>query len=75
MAVAIEGAVIVRDYEGATTDHIVYKQRCDACVYITTKPPIVIFCMPGSTKMYGCYHTERFVCPFCGNRQKVRLQG
>ena len=75
MAVAIEGAVIVRDYEGAITNQIVYKQRCDASGYIAPKSPIVVSCMPGGTKMYGCYHTEIFVCcPFCGNRQKVRLQ-
>jgi predicted RNA-binding Zn-ribbon protein involved in translation (DUF1610 family) len=75
MAVAIEGAVIVRDYEGDITNEIVYKQRCDACGYIAPNPPIVVSCMPGGTKMYGCYHAESFVCPFCGKHQEVRLEG
>ncbi len=75
MALAIEGAVIVRDYEGDITNQIIYKQRCDACGYITPKPPIVVSCMPGGTVMYGCYHVESFICPFCDNHQRVRLQG
>jgi hypothetical protein len=75
MAVAIEGAVIVRDYEGDVANQIIYKQRCDACRYIAPNPPIVVSCMPGGTVMYGCYHAERFVCPFCGKHQEVRLEG
>ena len=75
MAVAIEGAVIVRDYEGAITNQIVYKQRCDACGYIAPKNPIAVSCMPGGTVMHGCYHAESFICPFCDNHQEVRLQG
>ncbi len=42
MALAIEGAVIVRDYEGDITNQIIYKQRCDACGYIAPQPPIVL---------------------------------
>jgi hypothetical protein len=29
----------------------------------------------GGTEAYGTYHKESFVCPFCGSRQVVQLQG
>ena len=74
-AEAIEGATIVKEYQGAVTNVLVYKQRCEACGYIPPGPPIRALCLPGGTVMYGFYHAERFVCPFCGIRQEVRIQG
>ncbi len=75
MAVAISGAVIVSEYEGPYTNMVTYKQRCDNCGYVSPKPPVSVSCMPYGTVMYGCYHRESFVCPFCGNHQAVRIQG
>lgn len=74
-AIAIEGAVIVKEYEGAYTTKIVYKRRCDNCGYVAPTPPIVVSALPYGTEMYGIYHTENFVCLFCGNRQAVKIQG
>jgi hypothetical protein len=48
-ALAIEGMVIVRDYERDIANQVVYKQRCDTCGYIIPQPPIVVSCMPGGT--------------------------
>ena len=75
VAVAIEGAVIVREYEGPYTNQIIYRQRCDNCGYFPPKSAISVSCLPYGTVMYGCYHRESFVCPFCGKRQAVRIQG
>lgn len=75
MAVAIRGAEIVREYEGAYTSHVVYRQRCDNCGYFPPRPPISVSILPYSTMAYGTYHKESFVCPFCGNRQMVEVEG
>jgi hypothetical protein len=75
MAVAVRGAVIVREYEGAYTNTVVYKRRCDTCGYVSPGGPITVSCLPYDTRMHGCYHTESFVCSFCGNRQVVEIQG
>ena len=75
MAVAVEGAVILREYKGPYTNQITYRERCDNCGYFVPKPPISVSCLPYGTVMYGCYHRGSFVCPFCGNRQAVTIQG
>ncbi len=75
MAIAVSGAVIVREYEGPYTNTVTYKQRCDNCGYFAPKPSISVSCLPYGTVMYGCYHRDSFVCSFCGNRQVVRIQG
>jgi hypothetical protein len=75
MAIAIEGAQIVREYKGAYTNNIVYRRRCDNCGYLPPQPPISVSCLPYQTQMYGCYHAESFICSFCGNHQRVRIQG
>ncbi len=75
MAVAIEGAEIVREHEGPYTNQITYRQRCDSCGYVPPKPPITVSCLPHGTVMHGPYHVESFVCPFCGNCQEVKIQG
>ncbi len=74
MAAGTEGALIVREYEGLYTNVIIYRRRCDNCGYVTSGP-ISVSCLPYGTVMYGCYHRESFVCPFCGNHQAVRIQG
>ena len=75
MAIAIEGAIIVRDHEGPYTNQITYRRRCDACEYVDSAPPITVRCLPYDTVMHGCYHADSFVCPFCGNRQAVKIEG
>jgi hypothetical protein len=63
VAVATEGAVIVREYEGPYTNQIIYRQRCDNCGYIARKPPISVSCLPYGNLMYGCYHREASPAP------------
>jgi len=75
VAVAIRGAVILREHEGAYTNQVTYKQRCDNCGYVSPRFPITISLLPGETVAHGTYHAESFVCPFCGNRQIVEIQG
>jgi hypothetical protein len=75
MAVAIKGAVITREYEGPYINQIVYRRRCDNCGYVPPQSPISVWCLPYDTRMYGRYHTQRFVCSFCGNHQAVEIQG
>ena len=75
MAVAIAGAVIVREHEGPYKNQVTYKRRCEACGYIASYPPITVSCLPYQTVMHGCYHQESFVCSFCGNRQEVKIEG
>lgn len=75
MAIAISGAVIIEDHEGAYTNVITYKQRCDSCGFSPPIPPISVSILPGGNVAHGVYHKESFVCPFCGNHQVVELQG
>ena len=75
MAVAIRGAVIVREYKGAYTNLVTYKRRCDACGYVPSVPPIIVSILPYGTGSHGVYHARSFVCPFCGNLQAVELEG
>ena len=75
MATAIEGAAIVRECRGAYMNKVLYRRRCEVCGYVARGAPIPILCEPYGTRMYGCYHRESFVCPVCGNRQAVNIQG
>ena len=75
MAVAISGATIVREHEGAYTNLVTYKRRCDACGYVPPGAPITVSILPYGTVSHGVYHAGSFVCPFCGNRQAVELEG
>ena len=75
MARAISGATIVREWVGPYTNTLLYRRRCEACGRIPTTPPIDVRCLPGQTVMHGCYHEEGFVCPFCGHRQVVEIEG
>ena len=75
MATAINGAVIVREWEGAYTNTVVYRQRCDNCGRLAPNLPITVRCLPYQTVMHGGYHAESFVCSFCGNHQVVKIEG
>jgi len=75
VAVAVSGAVILEEHEGAYTNQVTYKQRCDNCGYVSPKFPITISILPGGTVAHGAHHAESFVCSFCGNHQMVEIQG
>ena len=51
MAIAIEGAVIVKEQEGAYTSKIVYRRRCENCGYLPPQPAISVSCLPYETQM------------------------
>ena len=69
MAAAIEGATVVREYQGFYYNVLVYKQRCDACGYSAPKNSYAVAELSCDT-----YDTEVFACPSCDNRQAVRIQ-
>jgi hypothetical protein len=75
MVIAIRGATVLSEYEGAYTCGATYKRRCEGCGYTPPTRPIYVSLPVGGTVAYGTYHKESFVCPFCGSRQVVQLQG
>ena len=77
MATAISGAKIIRESEGTHgMNHVLYSRHCDNCRCFFPYPPISVRMVTGQRPgVYGTYHLESFVCPFCGSRQVVRLEG
>ncbi len=75
MAIAIEGATIISEYEGPYANVVTYRRRCDACGYVPPVAPITVSILPGGTVAHGTHHAESFVCPFCENLQRVQVQG
>jgi hypothetical protein len=73
MAIATEGALIVRQYEGLYMNLVTYRQRCGNCGYLPSKLPISVKVLPDGVVCLGSGHEESFVCPFCENRQAVKL--
>jgi hypothetical protein len=69
LAVVIEGASIVGEYQGVCANVLVYKQRCDACGYLALTNSVVVTILP-----YGAYDTQGFPCPSCANYQAVRIR-
>jgi predicted RNA-binding Zn-ribbon protein involved in translation (DUF1610 family) len=69
LAVAIEGASIVREHQGFYANVLVYKQRCDACGY---RAPTNSFAVAQLT--YDTYDIRGFACPSCDNHQVVRVR-
>ena len=69
MAVAIEGASIVREHQGFCANVLVYKQRCDACGYCAPTNSFAVAPLP-----YDAYDIRGFACPSCGNHQAVRVR-
>ena len=66
MAVAIEGANILREHQGFYANVLVYKQRCDGCGYCA---PTNSFAVAQLT--YETYDIRGFACPSCVNHQEV----
>ncbi len=75
MVIAIRGATVLSEYEGTYTCGATYRRRCEACGYTPPTRRICVSLPVGGTVAYGTYHKESFVCPFCGSRQVVQLQG
>lgn len=69
LAVAVQGAVIVREHQGFIANVLVYKQRCDACGYLAPTNSFAVVMLPANT-----YDTQGFACPCCTNYQPVRIQ-
>ena len=77
MAAIVEGASIVRVYQGAYTNVLTYRRHCDACGYLApTVSTIVSLPSEGASshKDASYYEAEGFSCPDCANYQAVRIQ-
>ena len=69
MAKAVEGASLVREFQGAYINVLTYKQRCSTCEYLAPDNCVVSSMLP-----YDSYDIEGFVCPCCANYQAVRVR-
>jgi predicted RNA-binding Zn-ribbon protein involved in translation (DUF1610 family) len=69
LAVAIEGATVVREHQGIYCNVLVYKQRCDACGYGAPTNSFAVAPLPHDT-----YDIGSFPCPCCDNHQAVRVR-
>jgi hypothetical protein len=69
LAGAIEGATIVREYQGFCVNVLVYKQRCDGCGYRSSTNSFAVAALP-----YDTYDIQAFSCPSCDNYQAVRVR-
>ena len=69
MAVAIEGATIVREHQGFYYNVLVYKQRCDACGYCAPTNSFAVAPSP-----CDAYDIRGFPCASCDNHQAVRVR-
>jgi hypothetical protein len=68
LAVAVQGATIVNEYQGLRANVLVYKQRCDGCEYLAPTTSFAVALVPNDT-----YDTPGFACPRCANYQVVRI--
>ncbi len=68
MVAAVQGATIVSERVGVYANVLVYKQRCDACEYLTPANSFAVKMLP-----YGGYDNQSFTCPSCANYQVVRI--
>jgi len=69
LAVAIEGATLVKEHQGLYYNVLVYKQQCAACEYHAPANSYAIAMLTVDT-----YDTQGFACPCCSNYQAVRIQ-
>jgi hypothetical protein len=69
LAVAVEGATVVREHQGIYYNVLVYKQRCDACGYSAPKNSFAVAALPAKA-----YDIGGFSCPCCDNCQAVRVR-
>src|ERR687894_1386520 len=71
LAEVIEGASLVREFQGAYANVLTYKEWCNACGYLAPKTSFAFSMLPyeGSS-----YDTEGFLCPGCAKYQAVRIR-
>jgi hypothetical protein len=69
LAVAVEGATVVREHQGIYYNVLVYKQRCDACEYRAPTNSFAVAALPDDA-----YDIGGFACPSCENHQAVRVR-
>jgi hypothetical protein len=69
LAVAVEGATVVREHQGVCYNVLVYIKRCGACGYSAPKNSFAVAALP-----YDTYDIRGFACPSCDNQQVVRIR-
>jgi hypothetical protein len=69
LTVAVEGATVVREYQGFYYNVLVYKNRCGSCGYSAPKNSFAVAALPCDT-----YDIRVFACPSCNNHQAVRIR-
>jgi len=69
LAVAVQGAIVVREHQGFYYNVLVYKKRCGACGYSAPKNSYAVAALSCDT-----YDIKVFACPSCDNRQAVRIR-
>ncbi len=70
MAEVLEGASLVREYQGAYANVLSYKQRCEACGYLAPNESHAFSMLPSEAS----YDIEGFVCPSCAQAVRIRLE-
>jgi len=75
LAVIVEGASIVREFQGIYTNVLTYRRHCDTCGYLApTVSTIVSLMSQDASYDDGSYEAEGFSCPDCTTYQAVRIQ-
>ncbi len=69
MAQVLEGASLVREFQGAYANALTYKRRCGTCEYLAPNNSFAFSMLP-----YDSYKIEGFVCPCCASYQAVRIR-
>ena len=70
MAVIVEGASIVREFQGIYTNVLTYRRHCDTCGYLAPTVYTIVSLMSEDAS----YEAEGFWCPDCTTYQAVRVQ-
>ncbi len=74
MAVILEGASIVREFQGVYTNVLTYKRHCDTCGYLAPTVSTIVSLMSQDASYDDAYYeAEGFWCPDCTTYQAVRI--
>ncbi len=63
VAIAIRGAVILGEQEGAYANLLAYRQQCGSCGYVSPGGTISVSIWPHDTSAYGTHYKGAFDCP------------
>jgi hypothetical protein len=55
LAVAVEGATVVREHQGFYYNVLVYQQRCGACGYSASKNSFAVAALPYDIRVFACF--------------------